>query len=102
MTLPTVVIILAAIGIALHILFFYRLRRDCSEEWMRLGSPNPFLPNDSRSGWEITKYVLSGGFEQLADRRLVKLGRVLRYYEWFCVLAFCGFVVLFFYSLASR
>ncbi len=102
MTLWSVITSLAIIGIALHILFFYRLRRDCRDEWIDLGSPNPFLPNDARSGWAITKYVLSGSFERLPDKRLVKLGRVLRYYEWFYIIAFSSFALLFFYSLVSR
>ena len=49
-------------------LFFYRLRRDCHREWVRLGPPNPFLPNDAKSGWEITKYILTGCFERLPDK----------------------------------
>ena len=102
MSLPSVIIALAVIGIGLHMLFFYRLRRDCYDEWTRLGSPNPFLPNDPGAGWQITKYVLGGGFEGLSDKRLVTLGRLLRCYEWFYVVVFVGFVLLFCYSLVSR
>jgi len=101
MTLPSVIIGLAAIGIGLHMSFFYKLRRDCYDEWTRLGSPNPFLPNDPRQGWQITKYILGGTFERLPDRRLVTLGRVLRCYEWLYVLALVIFVLLFFYSLIT-
>jgi hypothetical protein len=82
-------------------LFFYRLRRVCHQEWVRLGSPNPFPPDDARAGWEITKYILTGCFEQPPNKRLVTLGRLLRYYERFYVLAFLVFTLLFFYSLAS-
>ena len=99
MTPSSIIIGLAIIGIALHVLFFYRLRRDCREEWIRLGSPNPFLPNNARSGWAITKYILGGSFKRVPDKKLVKLGRVLQYYEWFFVLGFVGFVLLFFYSV---
>lgn len=102
MTPSGIIIVLAAIGIGLHMLFFYHLRRACHEEWMRLGSPNPFLPNDARSGWEITKYVLSGAFERLPHRGVVRLGRVIQYYEWFYIVFFCGFVLLFFYSLVTQ
>jgi heme/copper-type cytochrome/quinol oxidase subunit 4 len=43
MSSPSIIIGLAIVGIALHMLFFYQLRRDCHQEWVRLGSPNPFL-----------------------------------------------------------
>ncbi len=77
MTSPAIIIGLAIIGIAIHMLFFNRLRRDCGQEWVRLGSPNPFLPNDARTGWEITKYVLTGCFERVPDKKVVSLGRLL-------------------------
>ena len=64
---------LAVIAIALHVLFFYRLRRDFRQEWVRMGSPNPFLPNDARSGWEITKYILTGSFRRLPDKSWLDL-----------------------------
>ena len=95
----SVFVIIAVIGVALHMLFFYRLRRDCHHEWVRLGSPNPFLVNDAKLAFEIAKYVLTGSFEGLPDGRLVKLGRLLRYYEWFYVMGFFALVLLFFYSL---
>jgi hypothetical protein len=101
MSPPTIIIGLAIIGIVLHMLFFYRLRRDCHQEWVRLGSPNPFLSNDARAGWEITKYILTGCFEQPPNKSLVTLGRLLRYYERFYMLAFLVFTLLFFHSLAS-
>ena len=99
MTPSSIIIGLAIVGIALHMLFFYRLRRDCHREWVRLGPPNPFLPNDPKSGWEITKYILTGCFERLPDKQLVKLGRPLRYYEWFYIIPFLMFTLLFFYYL---
>jgi len=102
MTPSNVVIGLAIIGIALHMLFFYRTQRDCRQEWARLGSPNPFLPNDARTGWEITKYVLTGCFDRLPDKKLVNLGRLLRYYESFYLIIFATLTVLFFYSLVTR
>jgi hypothetical protein len=102
MILWTITTSLAAIGIALHILFFYRLKRDCHSEWVRLGSPNPFLPNDVESSRIITKYILRGYFERLPNKGLVRLGRVLRYYEWFFIIAFLGFALLFLYSLIAR
>jgi hypothetical protein len=101
MTPAAIFIGLAIVGIALHILFFYRLRRDCRQEWARLGSPNPFLPNDIRTGWEIAKYILTGCFERLPDKKLVNLGRLLRLYECFYLVAFLTFTVFFFYSLAD-
>ena len=101
MNLPSVIIGLAVIGIGLYMLFFYRLRRDCCDEWTRLGSPSPFLPSDPRKNWEITKYILGGVFERLPNRRLVTLGRVLRCYGWVYVSAFIVFVLLFFYSLIT-
>lgn len=92
---------MALIGIALHMLFFYKLRRDCPDEWTRLGSPNPLLPNDAELGWAITKYLLSGSFEHISDKKLVALGRVLRWYDWFYITAFLAVMLLFFYSLVA-
>ncbi len=88
MTPPAIIIGLAIIGIAIHMLFFNRLRRDCGQEWVRLGSPNPFLPNDARTGWEITKYVLTDCFERVPNKKVVSLGRLLRYYMWFYLITF--------------
>jgi len=99
MTPPAIIIGLSIVGIAIHMLFFYRLRRDCRQEWVRLGSPNPFLPNDARTGWEITKYVLTGCFERVHDQKFVNLGRLLRYYTWFYLITFVTLVLVFFYSL---
>jgi hypothetical protein len=81
---------LAVIGISLHILFMQRLQLQCPDEWVRLGSPNPFLPNDARTGWRLTKYVMRGAFETLPDKRVVQLGRILRVFEWLWV---CGWTL---------
>jgi len=90
---------LTMIGVGLHMLFFYRLRRDCPEEWVRLGSPNPFLPNNAQMGWVITKYVLLGRFERLPDKRLVNVGRALRCYDWFYITGFFALTAVFFYAV---
>ena len=86
-TVAVIVAALAAVGISLHIWFMRRLQVQCPDEWERLGSPNPFLPNDMKTGWRLTKYVMRGAFETLPDRRVVRLGRTLRVFEWFWV---CG------------
>jgi hypothetical protein len=78
---------LAVLGISLHIWFMRRLQLECPDEWERLGSPNPFLPNDMKTGWRLTKYVMRGAFETLPEKRVVRLGRILRVFEWFWV---CG------------
>ena len=83
--LQTSVLVLAIIGISLHIWFMRRLQLLCPDEWERLGSPNPFLPNDMKTGWRLTKYVMRGAFETLPDKRVVRLGRMLRVFEWFWV-----------------
>ena len=59
-----------------------------------------FSPDNIRTGWEITKYILTGCFERLPDNKLVKLGRLLRLYDWFYLVVFLTFTLLFFYSLA--
>jgi hypothetical protein len=81
---------LAALGISLHILFMRRLQLQCPDEWERLGSPNPFLPNDARTGWRLTKYVMGGAFESLPDKGVVRVGRVLRTFEWLWI---CGWLL---------
>jgi len=81
---------LAVVGISLHILFMRRLQLQCRDEWERLGSPNPFFPNDAQTGWRLTKYVMSGAFETLPNTRVVRLGRILRVFEWVWV---CGWVL---------
>ena len=63
-------------------LFFYRLRLRCPAEWERLGSPDPFLPEDVATGWRLTKYIMRAGFGHLEDRGLIALGRVLCVLEW--------------------
>src|SRR5258708_30320456 len=97
---PTGIIIgVEVFGMEIHMLFLNRLRRDCGQEWVRLGSPNPFLPNDARTGSESTKYVLTGCFERVPDKKVVSLGRLLRYYRWFYLIIFMTLVFVFFYSL---
>ena len=54
---------------------------------------------DARTGWEITKYVLTGCFERVPDKKVVSLGRLLRYYMWFYLITFMTLVFVFFYSL---
>jgi len=39
-----------AYGCFLHMFFMRRLQLQCHDEWERLGSPNPFLPNDAKTG----------------------------------------------------
>jgi hypothetical protein len=81
---------LAVLGIALHIFFMRKLQLQCPDEWERLGSPNPFLPNDPQTSWRLTKYVMSGAFETLPDRGVVRVGRILRVFEWSWV---CGWTL---------
>jgi hypothetical protein len=93
------IVVMAVIAIGLHMMFFYRLRRDCHEEWVRLGSPSPFLANDTELAWRLAKYVLTGSFERLPDKNVVSLGRTLRYVEWCYITVFVIATFLFFYSL---
>jgi hypothetical protein len=85
---------LALLGISLHIIFMRRLQFQCRDEWQRLGSPNPFLPNDLQTGWRLTKYVMGGAFESLPDKSVVRLGRVLRAFEWLWVCAWALYIAL--------
>jgi hypothetical protein len=79
----------AIVGISLHILFIRRLQQRCPDEWERLGSPNPLLPNNLQTGWRLTKYVLGGAFEHVSHKGVVRLGRILRLFEWVWV---CGWL----------
>src|SRR4051794_23488909 len=97
-TIAVALAALAAIGISLHIVFMRRLQLYCPDEWERLGSPKPFSPNDAKTGWRLTKYVMRGAFETLPDKRLVRLGRILRMFEWLWVCGW-GFTSLSYCSL---
>jgi hypothetical protein len=77
MPISAVLLGFAVVGIGLRIISFRRLQLRCPEEWQRLGSPNPFLPNDARTGWRLTKYVMRGGFRHLPETSLVRLGHIL-------------------------
>ena len=61
----------------------------------------PIFPNDAKTGWAIMKYILTGRFERLTNNKLVNLGRLLRYHEWFYLMTLAAFTLLFFYSLIS-
>src|SRR6266404_6037065 len=80
--LEATVALLAVVGISLHVLFMRRLQLRCPQEWQRLGSPNPYLANDVRTSWRLTKYVLSGRFRQLPEASVVRLGHTLRIFGW--------------------
>lgn len=95
--IAAVVAAFAVAGILVHITFFRRLQVRCPDEWQRLGSPNPFLMNDMRTGWRLTRYVMSGEFRKLPEMNVVRLGRILRVLEWIWVSAWVLYtaVVLF-------
>jgi hypothetical protein len=82
------------VAIPLHMMFFRRLQLRCPKEWQRLGSPNPFLPNDARTGWRLTKYVMGAGFKHLPETSLVRLGRILCVLEWIWVSAWVLYIAL--------
>lgn len=90
---------LALIGMSLYMIFFRKLKQEDPDEWITLGSPNPYLPSDVRLSWSTTMYILRGGFEHLPKKNLVWLGRLLRYYVWAYLLLFSAFVIFFIYSM---
>lgn len=100
MTLKLLFVGFAVSVAALHVTFFYRLRKQCPKEWRQLGVPSPFFAKDIRAGWTMTMYILMGRFERLHDIPLVRLGRLLRYGEWIYVLGFLGFAILFVCSIS--
>ncbi len=85
---------LAVLGIALHMFFMRKLQLQCPDEWERLGAPNPFLPNDPQTSWRLTKYVMGGAFKALPDKRVVRLGRILRVFEWLWVCGWTFYILL--------
>lgn len=71
------VAVFAIVAIAIHMMFFRRLQLRCPEEWERLGSAKPFLPNDVRTGRVLTNYIMRGRFAHIRDHGVVTLGWVL-------------------------
>jgi hypothetical protein len=100
-TFSTGFFLAAVIGIVLHVLFLYVLRRRCPDEWIRLGSPHPLRPDDIESGWMTMKYFLSGGFAAVNDKCVVTLGRIIQFYNWLFLIGFALVTVLFFYAIVS-
>jgi hypothetical protein len=94
MIIAVSVAVLAVLGIALHIFFMRKLQLKCPDEWERLGSPNPFLPNDPQTSWRLTKYVMGGAFETLPDKGVVRVGQILRVFEWSWVCGWTSYVAL--------
>ena len=68
------VAVFAIVAIAIHMMFFRRLQLRCPEEWERLGSAKPFLPNDVRTGRVLTNYIMRGRFAHIRDHGVVTLG----------------------------
>jgi hypothetical protein len=92
--IQVIVLAFAIVGIALHITLFRRLQLRCPDEWQRLGSPNPFLPNDVRTGWRLSKYVMRCGFRHLPETSLVRLGHILCVLEWIWVSGWSLYIAL--------
>jgi hypothetical protein len=76
------VAVFAIVAIAIHMTFFRRLQLRCLEEWERLGLPNPYLPNDVKTGRLLTRYIMRGSFAHIRDPGVVVLGWVLCVLEW--------------------
>lgn len=92
-SLHTAVMLLALLGIGLNLLFLRWLQLRCPDEWERLGSPS-IIVQDMSTGWRLTKYILGGHFRHLDEASVVRLGKLVRVFDWLWTLGWAAYVGL--------